>query len=487
MKMAKIIDKKTERNETQCRLVFYGIYFSFAAIFRMLPIAVALGTKLSEFCASQTPQNKCVGVNKTDGYRVACSGGFHEDYLPEDYPQLQSLMLCHLPTDYFDPTESLQPYSKLVKLTVTNSKIKEIIGEFPEFLQNLKTLNLSHLNLERVKPSTFKYLSSLEVLDLSYNKLHYLQLPTAEYLPKLKQIWLAGHSWFCKHNLFWMLRVSKGLMTFKVMDFNRMTCGDHKYFENPVIPILRMLSDLEKECPSSPPNNCVCTLDHVVNYGMSSSFSLHPLITVDCSYRDLKILPKILPHNTTTLLVQGNQISTVDDLITNRYYARLLDIYLDYNRISSISILEGSQWLAQCRILSIKGNNLTKIPTYALDNAFQRNRNIGLVYLGANPWRCDCLFAPAFQDFLIKYKSFIEDITDIKCSYQQDDEYYMTPIRDLPRNTLCRTSTTDMVNYWDSLNVLLAFLIVVLILKFIYDYVLYKKYGTLPRITILFP
>jgi len=38
-----------------------------------------------------------------------------------------------------------------------------------------------------------------------------------------------------------------------------------------------------------------------------------------------------------------------------------------------------------------------KIPTYALDNAFQRNRNIGQLYLGANPWRCNCLFAPAFQ------------------------------------------------------------------------------------------
>lgn len=38
-----------------------------------------------------------------------------------------------------------------------------------------------------------------------------------------------------------------------------------------------------------------------------------------------------------------------------------------------------------------------KVPTYALDNAFQRNRNIVQLYLGANPWRCNCLFAPAFQ------------------------------------------------------------------------------------------
>lgn len=92
-----------------------------------------------------------------------------------------------------------------------------------------------------------------------------------------------------------------------------------------------------------------------------------------------------------------------------------------------------------------------KVPTYALDNAFQRNRNINQLYLGANPWRCNCLFAPAFQvyihlkivilvcfyvifvfqDFLIKYKSLIRDLSDIKCSYQQDDEYYLTPVSTL--------------------------------------------------------
>lgn len=51
---------------------------------------------------------------------------------------------------------------------------------------------MSHLNLEYVELSKFKYLSSLEILDLSYNKLNHIYAPTKEYLPKLKQIWLAG-------------------------------------------------------------------------------------------------------------------------------------------------------------------------------------------------------------------------------------------------------------------------------------------------------
>ncbi|XP_025195558.1 protein singed wings 2 isoform X2 [Melanaphis sacchari] len=413
---------------------FHLIALTFVTVLSLYRV-VSAGTKLGELCASSTAQNKCMSANKTDGYRVACSGGFREDYSVEDYFLFQMLTLCHWPLDHFDPGVSLRPYPKLVKLTITKSKIKDITSEFPEFLHNLKTLNLSHLNLERVKYSTFKYLTSLEVLDLSYNKLNHLYSPTTEYLPKLKQIWLAGEFWFCKNDLFWLLllQVSKDPSTFKVMDSNRMTCGGYKYIGKPVIPVLRLLSDLEKECPSSPPDYCVCTLDNVVR-GRGASFYLHPVITVDCSYRGLKMLPKILPHNTTTLLVQGNQV-----------------------------------------------------PTYALDNAFQRNRNIAQLYLGANPWRCNCLFAPAFQDFLIKYKSLIMDLSDIKCSYQQNDEYYLTPIHDLPRNTLCRNSTTDMVNFWDSLNVLLASLIVVIILKFIYDYIMYKKYGRIPRIITLLP
>lgn len=32
------------------------------------------------------------------------------------------------------------------------------------------------------------------------------------------------------------------------------------------------------------------------------------------------------------------------------------------------------------------------------------------------------------KDLLIKYEFVIMDKSDIKCSYQQDDEYYLTPV-----------------------------------------------------------
>jgi hypothetical protein len=74
-----------------------------------------------------------------------------------------------------------------------------------------------------------------------------------------------------------------------------------------------------------------------------------------------------------------------------------MDMFLDDNRIHSIEALEGADWLLNFRVLSLKSNQLTQVPTYALDNALQRNRNAGIVYLGNNPWICDCFFTPSFQ------------------------------------------------------------------------------------------
>ncbi|XP_050531700.1 protein singed wings 2 isoform X2 [Daktulosphaira vitifoliae] len=441
--------------------------------------------KLSEFCAPNIPQNKCISIYRPDGLRIGCSGGFHGDFLDEEYFSAHTLMFCHWPFDYFEPATSLYIYSKLAKFTIINSEIKTIIGVFPENMQSLKTLNLSHLNLERIESSAFMHLSSLEILDLSYNKLNQFSFSIIEDMTKLKQIWLAGQSWFCKNDMTWLLQSSKEPFIFKVMDADKMICGGYKYIGKPMIPVLRLLYEMEKECPYQP-DNCICTLDNVVR-GRGNYFYLHPLITVDCSYRGLKMLPKKLPHNTTTLLMQGNQVTSLEELLNNRYYAKLLDLHMDNNLLSSISILEGSHWLAQCRVLSLKGNNLSKVPTYALDNAFQRNRNIVQLYLGDNPWRCDCLFAPSFQDLLIKYQSLIIDQYDIKCSDQEDDEYYLTPIHDLPRNSLCKTSTSSHKIFFDVLNLTLASLIVILFLKFSYDYILYKKCGRLPWVATKLP
>lgn len=53
------------------------------------------------------------------------------------------------------------------------------------------------------------------------------------------------------------------------------------------------------------------------------------------------------------------QITSVEPLKST--YKHVQDIYLDYNHIRSIDILESDEWLHTFRIFSLKGNKLTKV------------------------------------------------------------------------------------------------------------------------------
>lgn len=63
---------------------------------------------------------------------------------------------------------------------------------------------------------------------------------------------------------------------------------------------------------------------------------------------------------------------------------------------------------------------MLQIPVYAFDKALQSNANIMQLFLGHNPWRCDCHFIPRFQSLLLKYKRIIRDFADVRCSKSDD-------------------------------------------------------------------
>ena len=64
-----------------------------------------------------------------------------------------------------------------------------------------------------------------------------------------------------------------------------------------------------------------------------------------------------------------------------------------------------------------------KFPTYALENVLPHSENAVSLYLGNNPWRCDCQFIPGFQELLIKYGKLVKDTGDIRCSSVGNGEY----------------------------------------------------------------
>lgn len=60
------------------------------------------------------------------------------------------------------------------------------------------------------------------------------------------------------------------------------------------------------------PDPCACTMTNVV---FDAAGAVIPIITVDCSYRQLENPPEALPPGTTTLRLQGNKVKWYEDFL----------------------------------------------------------------------------------------------------------------------------------------------------------------------------
>lgn len=212
---------------------------------------------------------------------------------------------------------------------------------------------------------------------------------------------------------------------------------------------LTVVQGISSDCPES----CVCSMSQVLQ--KLNSTRLEPMILVNCSGRGLRQLPSKIPPETMMIHLENNDISNVEPLKSNKLYRSVVDIFLDNNSITGIEELEGTYWFHNFRVLSLSGNKLTEVvdkqiiiikyailvcmifrlqlPPYALDNAMECNKNALAIQLslGGNPWRCDCVFTPEFQELLVKYATNIKDVKDIKCSYVEGDENSLLPVREV--------------------------------------------------------
>jgi len=424
-------------------------------------------------------------LETTKNIRVTCSGGLHGKFLVGPRRQVRELTLCHWPESTFDPHVIQSRFPELRNLTLMDSEItrvKDFGGDFKE----LQELNVSGLRLDAIADSTFARLKKLRVLDLRNNKLRQLQQSALAAPPDLQEVYLSGNPWDCSADLMWLVDEERNSsVAHRIVDRNAMICNNETYPKKPVLPIMSMLKTLQTDCPTTPPTNCTCHMDYVAPD--PDGVTLRPVTTINCSYRGLFDLPEKLPEVTTTLLLKGNQISNLKPLVNNPHYRNVMDMFLDDNRIRSIEALEGADWLLNFRVLSLRSNQLTQVPTYALDNALQRNRNAAIVYLGNNPWVCDCFFTPSFQDFIIKYRKLVKDIDNVRCSSVNGDENSLAQIQALSRSAVCREPSEYLIQPLDLLNGILASLIVLVIGKLIYDYWSFKKTGKLPWLVAKMP
>lgn len=271
-----------------------------------------------------------------------------------------------------------------------------------------------------------------------------------------------------------------------VADRENLTCADYKYTGRHLLTVMQFKLNLKTECQNHPDlRNCSCTMHYIRR--SDDGKSLTPIYAVNCSHLNLFNFPSYLPQNTSIFHATHNQIAEVRSLRDNSVYRQVYDVYLDNNRVQSIDVLEAGFWLNNFRVLSLKGNKLTRLPVYALDSALERNAHAARLYLSLNPWICDCKFTMKFRELLMKYHTIIRDSHNITCKYIEGDENFMTEVLTLERNDVCKLPKESKILPLDLLNGVLASLIVLILGKLAYDYYHYRKSGRLPWIVTKLP
>ncbi|XP_012270288.1 protein singed wings 2 isoform X1 [Orussus abietinus] len=419
-----------------------------------------------------------------NGQHIRCFGGFHKRWLPRP-ETVKVLEILDWPERTFDPERHLRGLTSLEEVKIVSSNLSKISSRFPRDALFLKKVSITGTDLQFLPRDVFVDSPNLRYVDLRNNSLGTMNPQTFEVEP-LREIYLSGNKWKCSLDNSWILDSRKVSVASRIVDRDKLRC--HTPFTGrPLLFVMEIIERLERECKLTP---CDCNLVYIVNRQDRGDGRRDPmaLASMNCSSRGLVSLPNFLPRNTTTLHLANNKITDLSSLATNPEYRRIVDVYLNDNLIESIAPLEGSHWLDHFRLLDLRGNKLSDLPTYALENALLQSRNAASIYLGNNPWRCDCSFTPGFQDLLVRYERLIKDINDVKCSADARDDNSNKQIRELTRTEICVSPEEESWLYpLDVLNVILALLILLIIGKLVYDYWSFKKTGNLPWLVTKIP
>ncbi|CAK9828461.1 Protein singed wings 2 [Anthophora retusa] len=458
-------------------------YFLLVAFFWANP-RFSWANTAEENCDLRQKLNTSLECNfKEHDHRLICFHGLEDKWKSGD-ENVRTLVICYWPAETFDPKDVLQGFPSLKKLVIGKSNLTKLVSPFPSENKLIERIEIIGTKLTTLPENVFANLPNLKILDFRNNSLAEIDTETFN-ISSLRHIYLCGNPLKCTENAKWILDQNKGSLGYKVADKESLRCTV-PYDGRPLIPVVEIITTLKEECTKTV---CDCELVYVVgNGGKHIQKQLMAFTSVNCSYRELTEMPSFLPANTTTLHLSGNKIQDLRPLTTNPAYRGVIDLYLDDNMIESIVELEGSSWVDRFRLLSLRGNKLTDLPTYALENVLQHNGNAVSLYLGRNPWRCDCLFTPGFQDLLIRYTNLVKDINDVRCSPNNGDDNSDKIIRDLKRTEICVSPNEDpLLHPLDVLNIILAILIFLIIGKLLYDYWCFRKTGKLPWIVAKIP
>ncbi|CAB3221854.1 unnamed protein product [Arctia plantaginis] len=421
-------------------------------------------------------------------FELICTAGFTAYWIRGMKREITHLRLVDWPGDCFNIGHLEFHYPELLILEFINStSLRYFKGHFSALnkIQKLTVHGMPHL--WEIPAEVVSEMGELREINLKGNMLRHMKARLLAGPRRLERVYLKGNNWDCNDGgLDWLaMEPENGTLKRKIADYYDLVCQQQLYKGKPLHIVMDIIKTIRRTCPDP----CSCTMTHIVS---DTAGAVIPLITVNCAYKKLESPPASLPPGTTTLRLEGNKLKSIavimQNIISNPQYKKLVDLYLDNNSISAVKELEGTEWFTTFRVLSLRGNLLKQIQIFAFDKAFQANNNLMHVFLGDNPWRCDCLYIPRFQNFLLKYKRVLRDQNDIRCSKTNDRKTSLVQINKIPLGNICSSDDVELpISYINIINLVLLALILIIVARFLYDRHNFIRTGKLPWLSSILP
>ncbi|CAH0585439.1 unnamed protein product [Chrysodeixis includens] len=377
--------------------------------------------------------------------------------------------------DVLDVSQAI--FRRLSSMAFTDGNIDKIVGQFPKF-STVACLNISNNNLTTAKlpiQRPYSYLFNLSILDASANNLTEFPLSLLHSNRKVS-VDLSGNKYLpCKHFQKAMETNNSSLVTF--INYKTTYCAldiSFNWFKDVrIVQIdhLRVQKELNASCRNIKPANINCTcIPERLEFPGGEVTNMSVSVSVDCTQRNLTVMPTDLPMNTVKLNVSLNNITSLQPVADDASYEHLRQLIVDHNDIANILELEGTKFIDNFMLFSIAYNKLKTIHTYVLSNRFDTTGPA--LSIAGNHIHCDCNTEKMLKPWLLENFKNIPDFKMLEC---EDNN----KVVDLLEWKVCHTPRdwTDYIYYIIGLEVLI---LVLLISKVSYDYWVFKTAGYLP-------
>ncbi|XP_067142829.1 protein toll-like [Centruroides vittatus] len=437
----------------------------------------------------------------------------------------KNLDLKHLNLDFNDleklPNEIFENQFKLSTLKLSKNNIKELSEEIFQNLVELEKLNLDSNLIFKIHKNSFKNLQKLSFLDLSHNNISFLpneisfssnrNLKTINF--SFNNLTFIPYTFWSRYNVKTLNITNNQLNSFSipVINSNTVVFLQNNKIKNISIKKIKIyhsknssllnFENLSHFYFQGNPLHCDCNLQDFINYIRDDTF-IHSVsfpdieylkcyspmqlnnknilsisddsftcqikndcpaycscymkydssVVVNCSNSHLIALPSPLPFNSSIVYLDNNNIVHLD--LNNSQWENVSEIYISNNKLKTIANVKMAKNL---KLLNLQNNSLT-----TFDNITESNYSL---YLGNNPWICDCSTL-LFKNWLNDNYQKIHDINNITCNFLELGNISITKISP---NRFCNIYQMQKIIIVLCLCFLLIFLLI-MISTFYYQY-----------------